>query len=99
MTLVVFSAVSVWDYFFFLSVDVLCFAFVMKLKSSQHLLLYHAFIRGQQAFSLSVDLDGVYRSAGMSRASCNQAQGKWLIPLVMTPARQAQQFSSADTDQ
>lgn len=41
----------------------------------------------------------MYRSAGMSRASCNQAQGKWLIPLVMTPARQAQQFSSADTDQ
>lgn len=48
---------------------------------------------------LSEGLDGVYGSAGMSRAACNQAQGKWLIPLVMTPARQAQQFSSADTDQ
>lgn len=48
---------------------------------------------------LSQGLDGVYGSAVMSRAACNQAQGKWLIPLVMTPARQAQQFSSADTDQ
>lgn len=48
---------------------------------------------------LAEDLDGVCRSAGMSRSSCNQARGKWLIPIVMTPAQQAQQFSSADTDQ
>lgn len=64
----------------------------------KHLLLYHAFNRIQKAFSPSVDLDGVKRSAGMSWPSCNQAQRKRLIPLVMTPARQAQQFSSADTD-
>lgn len=65
----------------------------------KHLLLYPAFNSSSKAFSMSLDLDGVYRRAGIGRASCNQARGKRLIPLVMTPARQAQQFSSADTDQ
>lgn len=83
----------------FFSCDGLCFAFATNLKSPEHSLLYHAFNRSQWGFSLSVALDGVYRNAGMSRASSNQALGKWLIPLVMTLARQAQQFSSADTDQ
>lgn len=71
------------------------------LKIGEHLMLYGAFNKSQKAFegSLSVDLDGVNRSAEMSQPSWNQARRKWLIPLVMTPSRQAQQFLCADTDQ